>query len=222
MEEPVHKAESLKACLNNLISLLAMPAIWSGSEERQIVTGVLDALSGMLRLEFVYVRLKGNPVCAPIEMIRPSQSAESAAQLDVIDQTLKASLSCKPQTWPLVLQKSTRQGNLSIAAYRLGLNDELGVLIAGSRRTGFPDTNEKLLLTAAANQATLGLQEARLLGEQRRLASELDDRVAQRTHALERSEFYLSEGQRLTRMGSWSLNPSAFFDYWSPDLFRIY
>ncbi len=222
MEETVDKAESLKACLNNLISLLAMPAIWSGSEERQIVTGVLDALSGMLRLEFVYVRLKGNPVCAPIEMIRPSQSAESAAQLDVIDQTLKASLSCKPQTWPLVVQKSTRQGNLSIAAYRLGLNDELGVLIAGSRRTGFPDTNERLLLTAAANQATLGLQEARLLGEQRRLASELDDRVAQRTHALERSEFYLSEGQRLTRMGSWSLNPSGFFDYWSPELFRIY
>ena len=37
-----------------------------------------------------------------------------------------------------------------------------------------------------------------------------------------RSEFYLGEGQRLTHMGSWSLNPSGTFDYWSPELFRIF
>jgi PAS domain S-box-containing protein len=36
-----------------------------------------------------------------------------------------------------------------------------------------------------------------------------------------RSEFYLAEGQRLAHIGSWSFNPSGFFDYWSPELFRI-
>src|SRR6266853_5804844 len=39
---------------------------------------------------------------------------------------------------------------------------------------------------------------------------------------LKRSEFYLSEGQRLGHAGSWSINPSGFFDYWSPELFQIY
>jgi len=39
---------------------------------------------------------------------------------------------------------------------------------------------------------------------------------------LKRSEFYLSEGQRLGHAGSWSINPSGFFDYWSRDLFQIY
>src|SRR5437016_14310010 len=42
-----------------------------------------------------------------------------------------------------------------------------------------------------------------------------------RHRAEQRSEFYLAEGQRLARMGSWSFNPSGFFDYWSAELFRI-
>jgi PAS domain S-box-containing protein len=39
---------------------------------------------------------------------------------------------------------------------------------------------------------------------------------------LRRSQFYLSEGQRLAQMGSWAFNPAGFFDYWSEELFRIY
>jgi formate hydrogenlyase transcriptional activator len=38
---------------------------------------------------------------------------------------------------------------------------------------------------------------------------------------LQKSEFYLAEGQRLAHMGSWAFD-SAGFDYWSPELFRIY
>jgi PAS domain S-box-containing protein len=40
--------------------------------------------------------------------------------------------------------------------------------------------------------------------------------------ALQRSQFYISEGQRLAHMGSWAFNPSGFFDYWSQELFKIY
>ena len=42
------------------------------------------------------------------------------------------------------------------------------------------------------------------------------------TGELLRSEQYLSEGQRLARMGSWAFNPSGFFEYWSQELFNIY
>jgi PAS domain S-box-containing protein len=38
--------------------------------------------------------------------------------------------------------------------------------------------------------------------------------------ALQRSEFYLSEGQRLARMGSWAFNDSG--QYWSDELYKIY
>jgi PAS domain S-box-containing protein len=39
---------------------------------------------------------------------------------------------------------------------------------------------------------------------------------------LRRSQFYLSEGQRLAQMGSWAFNPAGFFYYWSEELFRVY
>src|SRR6266436_4306078 len=39
---------------------------------------------------------------------------------------------------------------------------------------------------------------------------------------LRRSEFYLSEGQRLANMGSWVLEPGGCFPYWSHELFHIY
>jgi len=42
------------------------------------------------------------------------------------------------------------------------------------------------------------------------------------TEALRRSEFYLTEGQRLGRAGSWAFSPGGYFDYWSQELFQIY
>src|SRR6266446_168431 len=40
--------------------------------------------------------------------------------------------------------------------------------------------------------------------------------------ALQQSQFYLAEGQRLAHMGSWAFNPSGFFSHWSRELLRIY
>ena len=40
--------------------------------------------------------------------------------------------------------------------------------------------------------------------------------------ALQKSQFYLDEGQRLAHMGSWAFNPSGSFEYWSQELFKIY
>jgi PAS domain S-box-containing protein len=39
---------------------------------------------------------------------------------------------------------------------------------------------------------------------------------------LQRSRFYLSEGQRVARIGSWAFNASGAFDHWSEELFQIY
>jgi PAS domain S-box-containing protein len=62
------------------------------------------------------------------------------------------------------------------------------VIVAGSRRADFPLDTEALLLSIAANQALTGLQQARLLTEQKRVADELDQRVAQRTAELAAAE----------------------------------
>ena len=45
--------------------------------------------------------------------------------------------------------------------------------------------------------------------------------ASRRKKSCRRSEFYLSEGQRLAHMGSWAFDPDGF-DYWSPELFRMH
>src|SRR5437588_12786881 len=45
---------------------------------------------------------------------------------------------------------------------------------------------------------------------------------AKAANELQRSEFYLREGERLAHMGSWSLRPVGIFDYWSPETFPIF
>src|SRR5437773_4780093 len=49
-----------------------------------------------------------------------------------------------------------------------------------------------------------------------------EQRIAEKASQLERSEFYLREGERLAHMGSWSLRPDGIFDYWSPETFVIF
>jgi PAS domain S-box-containing protein len=48
-----------------------------------------------------------------------------------------------------------------------------------------------------------------------------EEQLHRNSQALQRSEFYLAEGQRLGHMGSWAFDPDGF-DYWSPELFRMY
>src|SRR3984957_17658882 len=53
------------------------------------------------------------------------------------------------------------------------------------------------------------------------VVTDIEDRK-RAEEALQQTQFYLVEGQRLANMGSWAFNPSGFFDYWSQELFKIY
>src|SRR5216683_4164603 len=48
-----------------------------------------------------------------------------------------------------------------------------------------------------------------------------EEELRRNAQDLQRSEFYLAEGQRLAHMGSWAFDPAGF-DYWSPELFRMH
>src|SRR3989441_3842863 len=184
MELAAGEIRRLQGCINDLISLLALPALWRGQESVQIVSTLLDVLVGMLRLDFAYARLKGPVGEAPIEMVRIAQSRDLTARPQEIGQALNPWLGDDPQKWPSLVRNPMGDGDVSIVTLRLGLQDEIGVVVAGSQRADFPWETERLLLSVAANQAAIGLQEARLLSEQKRVARELDQRVAQRTQEL--------------------------------------
>ena len=174
----------LQRCANDLVSVLALPAMWSGSEPTQIVDTLLDALVGMLQLDLVYVRLNDTAGQEPIEMVRLFSSEKQIAPPDQIGEVLQNWLRTEPQESSLRERSLLGERELSIVSMGLGLEAEIGVLVAGSDRADFPRQTEKLILSVAANQASIGLQEARLRMEQKRVASELDQRVARRTQEL--------------------------------------
>jgi PAS domain S-box-containing protein len=184
MEEAANEIKRLKACINNLISVQALPAIWSGGQPSQIVSALLDMLLEMLSLDFAYVRLKDSTGGASLEMVRLAQDRNLTAQPQIIGRALNSWLGDFPRASPLLVRNPIGDGDVSVLLLRLGLQAEVGVFVAGSRRADFPTQTERLLLNVAANQAAIGLQEARLLGEQKRLAEELDQRVARRTGQL--------------------------------------
>src|SRR6266852_5244253 len=184
MEQTADEIRHLHGWINDLLSALALPAMWSDHESAQLVTTLLDVLVGMLRLDFAYALLKDPVGEAPIELVRLAQSRHLTTRPQEIGQVLSPWLGDDPQKRPLLVPNPLGDGDVSIVPLRLGLRGEIGVIVAGSQRADFPGETERLILSAAANQALIGLQEARLLREQKRVASELDQRVAQRTGEL--------------------------------------
>jgi PAS domain S-box-containing protein len=174
LEHPTEEIQRLQRCINDLVSVLALPAIWTGGEPTQIVRTLIDALLGMLHLDLVHVRVKDPAGEALLEMSMPLETGEM----------LKGRLGPDPQQWPPVVRDRVGGRDMSIVSLGLGVHGDLGVLAAGSERADFPGQTEQLLLSVAANQAAIGLRESWLLSEQKRVASELDQRVAQRTREL--------------------------------------
>ena len=198
LEPLADKNERLQRCINDLISLLALPAIWSGREPLQIVNGLIDALLGMLRLDLVYVRLKDPDGQEPIELIRFVQTQKTMAP-EQICELLNQWFADGSQTWSSLVRKPFGGREISLLPLRFGLQGELGLIVTGSQRPDFPSQSEKLILTVAANQATIGLQDARLLSEQKRLAGELELRVAQRTRELAEAHSQVTQSEERWR-----------------------
>ena len=211
----------LQRCINDLVSLFTLSAMWSGGPPTQIVDTLLDALLRMLQLDLVYVRLTNSGGQAPIEIVRFSRSQAQTAQEQTgqpkeTGETLKRWLGTDPQKWPPLIRNPLGGRDISIMPLRLGLQGEIGEIVAGSERADFPRQTERLILSVAANQASIGLQGARLLSEQKHLASGLDRRVAQRTAELAAAneELRLQAGllQHLPA-SAWTLKPDGTPDF---------
>jgi PAS domain S-box-containing protein len=174
----------LQRCISDLVSLLALPAIWSGGDPSQVLHTLLDALIRMLRLDLVSVRLTDPVDGTPVEIVRIAALRGPMPSVHGICDALSQSLENDSRKWPPQLRNLMGEGDVSIVSLPLGLQGELGVMVVAAEREDFPRQTEALLLNVAANQACIGLQEARLLSQQKRVADQLDQSVVQRTAEL--------------------------------------
>ena len=180
------EVKHLQRCINDLVSLLALPAIWSGGNPSQVLETLLDALLRMLRLDLVSVRLTDPVGDAAVEIVRLAKLQRQRPMLPAheICEALSQYSKNDSGKWPPLLRSLMGEGDVSIVPLPLGLQGELGTIVAAAERPDFPLQTEALLLSVAANQASIGLQEARLLSQQKRVANELDQRIMQRTAEL--------------------------------------
>jgi PAS domain S-box-containing protein len=184
LDHPAEQIEQLQRCITDLVGLVALPASWIGADPNLMAGNLVEALAGMLALNLLFVRLIHPSTGAPIEVARVAPGLRVPARAHTVGTILDLLLDGDPRHWPPVLRQPLGGRDLSIVALPIGLQGDLGVLVAGSDRADFPTEIERLLLTVARNQAVLALREASLLSEQKRVASELNRRVARRTAEL--------------------------------------
>ncbi|MGB6868858.1 MAG: PAS domain-containing protein, partial [Acidobacteriaceae bacterium] len=214
--DPAAEVKRLQRCMNDLVSVLALPAIWSDHEPGQILDTFLDALVEMLDLDFLYGTIKLDSGSAPVEALSVAQSGAGSYSADGILQALHEWFGKDPQPWPGETRRQLGNEEISICPLPLGIAGNPGFLVAGTRRAGFPEQTERLILSVAANQAAIGLQQALHLSEHKRFASELDRRVAERTRELEEINGELQLQVSLLQnlpVSAWTLKPDGTPDF---------
>ena len=216
LERPAEEVKRLQRCINDLVALLALPASWAGSEPLRIADTFADALLRMLRLDLIYVRLNESLFGLPIEIIRTAPWRRPAPHLTELCSEIGKSLHGNPQDWQSVTRKSLGNEAISMVPVPLGLDAGIGAVVAGSQCTNFPEQTEKLLISVAANQAVIGLQQALLLNEQKKASNELARRVAERTSELAETNKELQLQVELLQhlpVSAWTLKPDGTSDF---------
>ena len=228
MEQAPDEIRRLKTCISDLVGVLGFRAIWSSSEPSQIVSTLLDILIGTLRLDFAYARYDDPTGGAPVDSVRVNQEGNFAIHGSELGRLLDAWSRDPPHATRLRVPHPTGSGDVSVVAVRLGLHDEMGMLVAGSSRADFPLETERLLLNVAANQAAIGLHDGRRL-TQRAMElvaanKELNREITERRRAeqaLRLSETYLAEAQRLSGTGSFGWDVATGNIHWSDETYEL-
>lgn len=218
-ESPVESEQEvrrLRRCMADLAGILALPAVGSGGEPQRILETFVDALLKTLDLDFILGLTRSGPESEPIEVLRIAHPSAINQGPSAIRNALSPWSEKEPHHWPRERRGHLGEPDISIWPVPLGVAGEMGLLVAGSRRAGFPEDSEALILSVAASQVAIRWQHALRLDEQKRITPELDRRVAERTREITATneELQLQVGvlQHLP-VSAWTLKPDGTPDF---------
>jgi formate hydrogenlyase transcriptional activator len=152
----------LQNCLNDLVSVLALPPMWRNQEPPEVLRILTDALVGMLRLDFAYGWLNTQTSAAPLEVVRVAERYHSLQGEQQVCHLLKQSLERSTFMTNAIVPNPLGQGTVSIAPFSLGVGETMGTVVAASERSDFPTETESLLLSVAVNLAVVELQRSEI------------------------------------------------------------
>src|SRR5262245_17521813 len=183
-EHTTQEISRLRRCINDLASLLALPAMWTGQDCSRVISTLFAVLIRMLDLDFVYARTADPADESPNEWMRSADSIDQHLKAKEVGRALEPYLVADIPTASFRIANPLAVGTASIAVFHLGVQDRVGVFVAGSRRSEFPTETERLLLQVAINQAAVALQEARHMSKRMHTTVELERQVVERTAEL--------------------------------------
>src|ERR1700748_1531473 len=114
----------LQSCINDLVGVLALPAIWSGSKSSHILGTLLDVLVTMLRLDFAYARLTAADNVSPLEVVRAGDYRHSSTQAQQFVESFNHWLRNDQADARCVIPDPAGEGEVFIAAFSLGLQQD--------------------------------------------------------------------------------------------------
>ncbi|MDM0047546.1 sigma 54-interacting transcriptional regulator [Variovorax sp. J22R115] len=178
MDETAIEIRRLQDCISGLMSLLALPSLWDSRDPMSILRTLLEMLARMLDLDLAYARLDGEAT-PMLELARSEHLPDIARRADEVGAVIEPWLLAQHPGMPYVVPNPFQQGDLRVTHLWLGVKKEVGVMLAASRRPGFPSATETLLLRVAANQAVVELQRAQLAATRQRAeaAERLNDEI---------------------------------------------
>ena len=154
---------------------MALAELSDGSDPSRVVNALLDTLLPKLRPAFLCVRMNDSVGDRSLEMIRVTEPLERISESRDLGTLLDRSLRDAAPKWPLRATVVIGGAGFHVACAGLGVNGEIGVLVAGSERHDFPNQTERLLLDVAATQATIGLWRAGLVRPSEGLGTAADE-----------------------------------------------
>jgi signal transduction histidine kinase/CheY-like chemotaxis protein len=153
---------ALRRTLRDLVGLSALPAIWAGYPSDAIVESLAETLLKTLDLDVIYVRLpRGAAGVKEASWYRGLDSGARGAEAARTVGEAFAPWLRDPFNRTAAIPHPFGEGVLQIAITRFGYGSDVGVVMAGSSRPGFPSEEERLLLSVGANQAALAIQRKR-------------------------------------------------------------
>ena len=163
--------------LRDLSALLALPALWVDHEPKEIASGLLSVLFGVLQLDGAYARFEDGDDGDALEVWRPSGPRPPAGLLGRATRSLDDG---DPDD-----RSAGEPGTPRTATLPLALPWGSGTVIVSAPRPDFPTATETQLLRIAVGQAAIAIHTAR--------------RLARETGARRAAEHALHRQQRLLR-----------------------
>lgn len=171
-----YEVADLRACISNLVSLLALPMAIPSPEAEKLIHGFTESLPEMIPAEFVHLR-----TCLPNGGEKIFLHFAAGSPWSVRSKEIMRAMRGEQSRSRSMLHP---EGNLLIAEYPLGGTGEFGLLAAGADETGFPRPTHDVILSVAANLVALHLQQAWREAEKKRAEAALRQALAARYETL--------------------------------------